>query len=454
VATDSSKSSAKQEKSTDRVPDDAETATQTDTSLSESSDTVIGDTSLTQALFAPEKEAAAAAEPAPEDHSDAPAEPQVTERSDPAPQPVDAPPPPQPQTVVEKRGPGLMPLLLGGVVVAGLGYGAAYMGLLGTSTQSDDIAQALQAQSEALSALQSQVSTLATEPDATPEVDLSPVLNELASLSDRLDGTTNALGDITARITDLEERPVLTGEVSEDSAAMAAAMEILQNELGEQQAANQALMEEMRSVTDEARSAIADAESRSQETMAAALADAEATVAEATAQAEASVAAATAQAALSRIRAALASGDPFASALADLPDTVEVPEALAASAETGVPTLETLQADFPGVARAALPVALLEVSAEGNAGDRAIAFLRGQFGGRAIAPRDGDDPDAVLSRAQAAVTSGDLSTAVAELATLPEGAQSELADWVAAAENRVAADAALTALAAALDSAN
>jgi len=75
----------------------------------------------------------------------------------------------------------------------------------------------------------------------------------------------------------------------------------------------------------------------------------------------------------------------------------------------------------------------------------------GQIGGRSVEPREGDDPDAILSRTEAAVTSGDLGAVLAEVSALPEGAQATMADWVAMVETRVAADAAMAELAATLD---
>lgn len=450
LAEQSSKSTPEQER-------DASVAAST-SHAADSADVVQGETDLTDALFAAEK--AKAEEP----DADAPAEdiaPEIVDENAAEPAPS-APPEPPAATATPappaaaRSGPGLVPLLLGGVVVAGLGYGAAYMGLLGQQddTQSAEIAAALQAQSEALSTLQSQVTTLGEAKPEAPEIDLSPVMTELSNLATRLDGTSDALTAMSERITDLEDRPVLTGDVDEDSAAMAAAMEILQNELGEQQATNEALAAEMRAIVEDAQSSIAEAERQTEETVAAALAEAEASVAAATAEAEASVSAATAQAAISRVRSALAAGDPFADALSDLPDTIEVPDSLQAAADTGVATLATLQSEFPAAARAALRTGLREASAEGSAGDRALAFLRGQFAGRAIAPMEGDDPDAVLSRAQAAVSAGDIDTALAEIASLPEAAQADLADWTAAAQARTEANSALAALVAALDGTN
>ncbi len=58
----------------------------------------------------------------------------------------------------------------------------------------------------------------------------------------------------------------------------------------------------------------------------------------------------------------------------------------------------------------------------------------------------GDDPDAILSRAEAAVGSGDLTTALTEISALPAEGQARMAEWVALATRRQAALAALTTL--------
>ena len=73
------------------------------------------------------------------------------------------------------------------------------------------------------------------------------------------------------------------------------------------------------------------------------------------------------------------------------------------------------------------------------------AFLRTQVGARSLEAREGDDPDAVLSRAEAALARGDIAAALDEIATLPAVGQDAMADWVALAETR------RTALAAAAD---
>ena len=150
-----------------------------------------------------------------------------------------------------------------------------------------------------------------------------------------------------------------------------------------------------------------------------------------------------------RLRAAATSGAPYAEALPALEGLTLAP-ALRDAAETGLPTPATLADSFPEAARRALEASL---RAEGGAGlgDRLLTFLRVQTGARSLEPREGADPDAVLSRAEAAVAAEDVAAALAELAALPEAGRAELADWTAQANAYLAAQAALAALAAELE---
>ena len=66
---------------------------------------------------------------------------------------------------------------------------------------------------------------------------------------------------------------------------------------------------------------------------------------------------------------------------------------------------------------------------------------------RPAGPVEGDSPDAILSRMQAAVTEGDFAAALAEQRGLPEAALAASADWAAEVEARLAVEAALGALA-------
>jgi hypothetical protein len=123
-----------------------------------------------------------------------------------------------------------------------------------------------------------------------------------------------------------------------------------------------------------------------------------------------------------------------------------IPPVLADHAASGLPTLQSLRDAFPGVARAALDAAR-QADMGASWTDRITAFLKTQTGARSLTPREGDDPDAILSRAEAALASGDLPAVLAELAVLPEAAKPALTDWLAQAQLRLDAAAALTSLA-------
>jgi hypothetical protein len=167
------------------------------------------------------------------------------------------------------------------------------------------------------------------------------------------------------------------------------------------------------------------------------------------AETEATARAAVARGALLRVQAALDSGAVFDAALADLAGAgIAVPAALADNAG-GVPALSVLQAEFPEAARAALAAAVSQPAGD-TLGNRLGSFLRAQTGARALTPRDGDDPDAVLSRAEAALRAGDLDGTLALVDALPPEAQAQMAAWRARADTRSRAAAALAELAATL----
>jgi hypothetical protein len=345
----------------------------------------------------------------------------------------DTPTAPPPQTVVERRGPGFVPLVLGGIVAAGLGYFASVAELvpgLGQPAPSPEVQAALDRQAETLASLEAQLASLA-EAEAAPAADLGPVTDEIAGLAARIDETAAAIAGLSDRVVTLEERPVFSGDVTADAAEAAEAVA--------------AMEEQIRQREEEAAARAAEAEAQAQAARdAAAAAQAEADAARARAEAEA---------ALTALRLAVTRGAPFAEPLADVAEVAEIPEPLSAAAETGVPSLEDLQDRFPAAARAALPVALRETAGDSPV-DRFAAFVQGQVGGRAVAPREGDSVDAILSRVQGAVTAGDLDAALAEIANLPEGAQAELARWTADAEARVEVLSALETVTQALDGVN
>jgi len=142
------------------------------------------------------------------------------------------------------------------------------------------------------------------------------------------------------------------------------------------------------------------------------------------------------QATSTRLLGALNNGGAYAPILAELASAgVAVPNALNASAGEGVATLASLADAYPASARAALSVA--RDAQDGGGG--ISGFLQRQLGARSVAPREGDDPDAILSRAEAAVVDGDLSVALTEIATLPEAAGAAMQGWVDIATTRLTA---------------
>jgi hypothetical protein len=362
-----------------------------------------------------------------------------------------APPPP-----VRRRGGGaFLGSVLGGILAAGAGFGLARMVPGGWPVQGNSALEAqIKAQEDSLAGLKAQLSDLAARPvqDSTEEIaalksELQKMIADSADSAAVVDPApmiAEATGDIQAsiavldgRLTEIEKRPVGFAGAGVSSAAIAAydrQLQDLRAQIAAQNGQGSDIAAQIEAVA-------ADAKAQ----LAAAAQDAERLKAEA----EAAVQTATTGAAMGRIRAAIEAGGPYASAVADLTALgMQIPPDIAGLAETGVPTLTELQRSFPAVARDALSAALRAQTATGW-GDRLTAFLRTQTGARSLSPRDGTDPDAVLSRAEGLLADGDIAATLAELGTLPAAAKDVLAPWVTEAESRQKAIAALSALSAA-----
>ena len=100
------------------------------------------------------------------------------------------------------------------------------------------------------------------------------------------------------------------------------------------------------------------------------------------------------------LQAALSSGGARDQALAELQAAGVQPPAVLSGE---VATLAQLRAEFPAAAREGLAAALKAAPANDGAMGVIGNFLRVQTGARSVEPREGSDPDAVLSRADAAV---------------------------------------------------
>ena len=213
-----------------------------------------------------------------------------------------------------------------------------------------------------------------------------------ADLAQRLDGQKAALDELSAR-------PTIDPETAQRVQQVA-------DSVAETQA-------QLRQATEAATAELARVRAE-----AAALQDASA---EAARRARTAAAAAT-------LSSALTTGQPGAAggrdaAVAQLEQAgVAVPQALTAE----IVPLDQLQASFADAARAGLGASL----GAGDTGGSALGnFLRAQTGARSIEPREGGDPDAILSRADAAVARGDIAAALAEIDVLPEPGRAAMKGW-------------------------
>lgn len=260
------------------------------------------------------------------------------------------------------------------------------------------------------------------------------------------------LESLVARLAALEAAPTpaSAAEIEDRVAALQAAVaELKSNLASDNGTAVSALVAEVSALRDRVE-ALGTGGSVPADVLAAAsaaeqrLQEAEARAASLAQEAEVAAAATRRAAALDRISAALDSGSPYSSALSALGQ--EVPKELSDNASAGLPTMADLVEEFPEVARQSLEDALRANLGESWT-DRVSTFLRSQTGLRSLSPKEGSDPDAILSRAEAELRSGNLATAISELAAMPEPGKAALAEWIAKATTRVNAEAALAALA-------
>ena len=350
---------------------------------------------------------------------------EVAEDVQPDPEPSPAAPVTTPPVQSAKPRPVVFPMLLGGAVAAALGFAAArYPDQWPFAAQPDvdPVQAALSSLGDSVSALEgttaAQSETLAAlQADDALDQMRGELSGELAQMRTQFDNLSTKLVELENRIHTVEKLP--QGSGMEAAAAAAAAYE---REL-----------QQMRQMLDDELARISDAQENAQTLEVSA--------------AEAAKAAA-ARAAMARVMAALATGRPYGDALFDVTQnaSVEAPPALLAHADEGVPTQSALQATFPEAARAALD-ASVRAAVEDGSMDRVTAFLRTQLGARSLEPKEGDDPDAILSRAEAALKEGRLDVALTELEAMPDAGKPELAPWIAQATARKDALAAGEALA-------
>lgn len=313
------------------------------------------------------------------------------------------------------------PLVLGGILSGAVGFGAATYYFM---SQPSDEAQLL---AQVQSTLDAHTKRLDGADGTITE--LRTGLGQLAPASQTADGFAQSvqrdealaakIADFEARLTTLEKRPLAdAGGITGDAA--------------------KAYERELRTMRDLLETQRSDIEKLAAE----ATARIEGVAQQAATSEEA--AAATAKVtgvlvAVSELQSALDNGGAFEATVAGLASVgVNVPSVLTNAAKVGVPTLVNLQESFPSAARASLAA-----SVKANAGDGAMnkigSFFRSQVGARSLAPREGNHPDAVLSRTEAALGSGDIAGAIELIAALPNEGQAAMVDWVDGANTRMQA---------------
>lgn len=348
----------------------------------------------------------AAAEPSP-----AAAKPEAA-KPDPAPKAE----PPKADTL--PSGPGAAPLLpLGPLVTAAgagalIGLGLAYgLASFGFWPQADD--------SGALTAVETRAAqlenTLAARESETAEfaARLDTIEGQLAGIEAREPISTEGLAAqadfeaLATQLTELSARvdAVAAGATGEEAAEVAATLTTLSGEidtLAQRLDAVEPQIAEFDSIVarlDDLDARIADQ------------ADFEAVAAERDQLAQL-------PAALGALETAIAAGTPFAAPLAELEailPALEIPEQARAAAATGATPPAELLARF----RAAIPAILAARPQDGTAG-WAETLLGQAASTLALRPTDGDSPQGLVGRTEAALASGDLENAQTAFASLPE----------------------------------
>lgn len=338
------------------------------------------------------------------------------------------------EKIIETRS-GFGTALFGGIVAACLGFIAArsdviepylpeFLSSKDVSGEISELQSGLKTQTENISAVSDKLDAIVM-PDLGPvETSISDLTAQIAPLSDSIDSVRADLADMDKRLTEVAKRPIDEGVSEAAIAAYEKELADLQKTMATQRGEVEGLIADARAIKAEASELEANAAKSAQQ--------------------------AANRATMSQLRAALDAGSPFIAETEELKAAgVEVPVDLDDSAADGVATLTALNNSFPPAARAALAAARAELGAE----DRGLgSFLKRQLGARSVEPREGDDPDAILSRAEAAVADGRLEEALDDIATLPDTAQAAMSTWVDRAHARQVAVTAADSLADRLNS--
>lgn len=330
------------------------------------------------------------------------------QKSEPLYEPFVPPPAPLP---VQKSPIG--PMVLGGAVCAVLGFGAAVLTQQNSPLWPQDptVAQLAVKTDTALTDMQAKIADVAARPSGdVMQSDLTSVREAVAKLS----GFEQSIADLSDRVSALEQATIEAAIPDDLIAKYRSEVESISALLESQRGELNAFMQDAKAKADQA-----------------------AEIAKNT----------LAGGALDRIATALDTGSEFAQAMQDYEQAIgaAAPDALASIAADGVMTLQVLSQEYADVARAALAAARAEMD-QGQGMAKVTNFLKNQFNARSVVPKSGDDPDAILSRAEQSLRDGDLAAAMDEISKLGPEAQAKMSDWIAAAQARLDAQNTVNAL--------
>jgi hypothetical protein len=328
-------------------------------------------------------------------------------------------------TVQAKSGAGtqsIWPMFLGGAIVAAFGFLAAqYFGedrwpFASAPSLADENLVVIDAHGGRIVALETQISELTQALAALASADVT------GDLGARLDDILQAMREradllevLDRRMGDLESRPIPDGAVSND------AVEAYSRELTAMRQMFEAELARVKTAQENVQKTETNAAKRAE--------------------------IAIVRQAISRVQTALDLGAPLDQELAALKEAgIDMPAYLKSISRDGVASLAELQREFPEAARDALAVAVKADVAAGRE-NRFIGFLRSQLGARSLGPKQGSDADAILSRAEAALSTGDLDQSLDELSNLPAAGAARMSVWMEMALGRQRAVAAVAALA-------
>lgn len=331
----------------------------------------------------------------------------------------------------------ILPMIGGGIIAGAIGFLAAYMGAFVADTSITD------------AAVDGRIDELAAEIQALEPTDVSPLTERIDAISAELE-TVQSASEAPADTSLADRIDALEGTIADTFSGLDGRLAVLDGQFTALEGRMAELAIEQPAIVAEQTDAISDEmiaafqgeldtlKAQAEEQVEAArlrAAEVEEVAARSEEEAAKSAARAERLAALGKLAAAVESGRAYTSELAEFDDA---PKALTAMAAEGVATLSTLQRDFPETARVALS-STNTVPQDASAGDRFTAFLKRQTNTRSLSPRDGDDVDAILSRADAQVSTGDLPAALSELTSLPDESVEAMEPWIAQAKARLAA---------------